>query len=90
MGRRAGRRLHVRVHHAAADVRATFWRTYLGHAAWQAEPNAAHSAPAALERGGIAVRVLTQNVDGLHQRAGSSARKVLELHGSLHEVVCTG
>ena len=75
---------------ADADVRAAFWRTYVGHAAWRAEPNAAHRALAGLERGGIAVRVLTQNVDGLHQRAGSSARKVLELHGSLHEVVCTG
>lgn len=75
---------------ADADVRARFWRTYVGHAAWQAEPNAAHRALAELERGGIAVRVLTQNVDGLHQRAGSSARKVLEMHGSIHEVACTG
>ena len=75
---------------ADADVRAAFWRTYVGHAAWRAEPNVAHRALAGLERGGIAVRVLTQNVDGLHQRAGSSARKVLELHGSIHEVVCTG
>jgi len=75
---------------AQASVRATFWRTYLGHAAWKAEPNAAHRALAGLERGGVAVRILTQNVDRLHQRAGSSARKVLELHGSIHEVVCTG
>jgi NAD-dependent deacetylase len=75
---------------ADPQVRATFWRTYLGHAVWRAEPNAAHRALADLERRGVAVRILTQNVDGLHQRAGSSARKVLELHGSLHEVVCTG
>ncbi|MEU4712045.1 Sir2 family NAD-dependent protein deacetylase [Micromonospora purpureochromogenes] len=71
-------------------VRARFWQTYLGHAAWQAEPNPAHRALAELERAGVAVRVLTQNVDGLHQKAGSSPRGVLELHGTMHEVVCTG
>ncbi len=73
-----------------AAVRAAFWRTYVDHPAWRAQPNAAHRALADLERSGVAVRVLTQNVDGLHQRAGSSGRKVLELHGSMHEVVCTG
>ncbi|MEH1166850.1 Sir2 family NAD-dependent protein deacetylase [Micromonospora sp. CPCC 205539] len=36
------------------------------------------------------MRILTQNIDGLHQRAGSTPRKVLELHGSMREVVCTG
>ncbi|MEH1096265.1 SIR2 family NAD-dependent protein deacylase [Micromonospora sp. CPCC 205739] len=71
-------------------VRTRFWRTYLGHAAWRAEPNAAHRALAELERAGVAVRILTQNVDGLHQKAGSSPRKVLEMHGTMHEVRCTG
>jgi NAD-dependent deacetylase len=69
-------------------IRARLWRAYLGHAAWQALPNAAHLAIAELERGGLSVRVLTQNVDGLHQKAGSSPRKVLELHGTIHEVMC--
>jgi NAD-dependent deacetylase len=71
------------------EVRARFWRTYLGHAAWHAEPNAAHRALAELERRGTAVRIMTQNIDGLHQKAGSTPRKVLELHGSMHDVVCT-
>lgn len=71
-------------------LRARFWHTYLGHAVWRAEPNAAHRALAELESAGVAVRVLTQNVDGLHQKAGSSPRKVLELHGTMHHVVCTG
>jgi NAD-dependent deacetylase len=75
---------------ADPEVRATFWQTYLEHPAWRAEPNDGHRALAALERSGVAVRVLTQNVDGLHQKAGSSARKVLELHGSMREVTCTG
>lgn len=73
-----------------AGVRREFWRTYAGHAAWRAEPNAAHRALAELDSAGAAVRVLTQNVDGLHQRAGLAARKVLELHGSMHTTRCTG
>ncbi len=75
---------------ADAGVRAAFWQTYRENPAWQARPNAAHQALAGLERSGVAVRVLTQNIDGLHQSAGSSARKVLELHGTMREVVCTG
>ncbi|MET8849141.1 Sir2 family NAD-dependent protein deacetylase [Amycolatopsis sp. NPDC004625] len=74
---------------ADAAVRREFWRTYAGHAAWRAEPNAAHRALAGLDGAGVAVRVLTQNVDGLHQRAGLAARKVLELHGSMHTTRCT-
>ncbi|GAB3142651.1 Sir2 family NAD-dependent protein deacetylase [Micromonospora sonneratiae] len=71
-------------------VRRRFWQRYLNHAAWQAEPNAAHRALAELERSGSSVRILTQNIDGLHQLAGSTPRKVLELHGSMRTVVCTG
>ncbi|MEU8264893.1 Sir2 family NAD-dependent protein deacetylase [Micromonospora sp. NPDC048999] len=71
-------------------ARARFWRTYAGHPAWRAAPNAAHRALAELQQSGTAVRVLTQNVDGLHQRAGLPARMVLELHGTIHEVRCTG
>ena len=73
-----------------AAVRTRFWRRYLEHPAWRAQPNPAHRALAGLERTGVAVRILTQNIDGLHQRAGSTPRKVLELHGSMHEVICTG
>ncbi|MFJ8579786.1 SIR2 family NAD-dependent protein deacylase [Micromonospora sp. NPDC093277] len=71
-------------------ARARFWRTYVDHPAWRAEPNAAHRTLVALQRSGTAVRVLTQNVDGLHQQAGLPARTVLELHGTIHEVRCTG
>ncbi|KUN89688.1 NAD-dependent deacetylase [Streptomyces bungoensis] len=52
-------------------------------------PNAAHRAVAELEKSGVPVRVITQNVDGLHQRAGMPHRKVLELHGTARSVVCT-
>jgi NAD-dependent SIR2 family protein deacetylase len=52
----------------------------------KAAPNAGHQAIAALETHGKIGFVLTQNVDGLHQQAGSHA--VLELHGNIHAVVC--
>jgi NAD-dependent deacetylase len=70
------------------DVRTRFWRTYVDHPAWQAQPNAAHQALARLDESGIAVRVLTQNIDGLHQRAGLADRKVLELHGTMWTTTC--
>jgi NAD-dependent deacetylase len=70
-------------------TRARFWQTYVDHPAWHAEPNAAHDALARLDRSGIAVRVLTQNIDGLHQRAGLADRKVLELHGTMRTTSCT-
>ncbi len=54
----------------------------------QAQPNAAHRALAALEAQGRCSQLLTQNVDGLHQAAGSSA--VIDLHGRLDAVVCLG
>ena len=52
-----------------------------------AKPNAAHRALAKLEADGRLKAVITQNIDGLHQMAGS--REVLELHGSVHRNYCT-
>ena len=52
----------------------------------QAEPNAGHLALAELERRGLVRAVVTQNIDGLHQRAGS--REVLEVHGSIRTATC--
>ncbi|CAL9386287.1 Sir2 family NAD-dependent protein deacetylase [Streptomyces sp. Tu 3180] len=71
------------------EIRRRSWRMRRGNQALRAEPNAAHRAVAELERSGVPVRVITQNVDGLHQLAGMPARKVLELHGTAREVVCT-
>ncbi|TQN42470.1 NAD-dependent deacetylase [Blastococcus colisei] len=51
-------------------------------------PNAGHRALADLERQGRLRALLTQNIDGLHQQAGSSPGVVLELHGTIHEVAC--
>ncbi|MEU9391823.1 Sir2 family NAD-dependent protein deacetylase [Streptomyces sp. NPDC048324] len=71
------------------EIRRRSWRMRLESEALGAEPNAAHRAVAELERSGVPVRVITQNVDGLHQLAGMPARKVLELHGTARQVVCT-
>ncbi len=54
----------------------------------EAEPNAAHYAIAELEELGKLDCVITQNVDNLHQKAGNSGNKVLELHGNMRRVVC--
>ncbi|MGI5895860.1 MAG: NAD-dependent protein deacylase [Oscillospiraceae bacterium] len=65
----------------------TFYRFYREKMLWlDAQPNAAHHKLAEMERVGKLTAVVTQNIDGLHQRAGS--RKVLELHGSVHRNAC--
>src|SRR5262249_62145006 len=53
-----------------------------------AEPNAAHAALAELAGSTIDTQVITQNIDGLHQKAGTPAERVIEVHGSMHSVVC--
>ncbi|MFD5335203.1 SIR2 family NAD-dependent protein deacylase [Streptomyces hawaiiensis] len=73
-----------------AEIRRRSWRMRRENRTLRAEPNAAHRAVAELERSGVPVRVITQNVDGLHQLAGMPARKVLELHGTARSFVCTG
>ncbi|MFD8917533.1 NAD-dependent deacetylase [Streptomyces sp. NPDC059569] len=72
------------------EIRRRSWRMRSESATLSAGPNAAHRAVAELARAGTAVRVITQNVDGLHQLAGLPARKVLELHGTARSVSCTG
>src|SRR5207245_872804 len=63
-----------------------YWSYSLNHRRPEAEPNPAHRALVELERLGHLPAVITQNTDGLHQRAGS--KEVIELHGSSHSVVC--
>lgn len=74
---------------ADPEVRRRSWLMRAEIGALGARPNAAHLAVAGLERGGTPVRVITQNVDGLQQLAGTSPRKVFELHGTARAVVCT-
>ena len=53
-----------------------------------AQPNAGHAALVALERHGLLTSIVTQNIDGLHQRAGNDPGRVIELHGSAHQIRC--
>ncbi len=73
---------------ADPDVRRAAWRSRLDSPAWSAEPNAGHRALVALEQRGMLHALVTQNIDELHQRAGSSPAKVVEVHGSLRRVMC--
>lgn len=72
----------------SADVRARAWAMRREFFATPVEPNAAHTAIAGLERAGRCAGVITQNIDGLHQLAGST--NVLEIHGTAREVMCIG
>jgi NAD-dependent deacetylase len=71
-----------------AGVRKRSWRTRAGHPAWSARPNAAHLALVELERSGRLRAIVTQNIDELHQRAGSSPGRVIEVHGTMFRVTC--
>ncbi|WP_225724747.1 MULTISPECIES: Sir2 family NAD-dependent protein deacetylase [unclassified Nocardia] len=75
---------------ADPDLRRRSWLARRDNPAWQARPNAAHRALVELERGGRAVTIITQNIDRLHQRAGSTPERVIEIHGNMFEVVCVG
>ena len=70
------------------EVRRRAWQARKTHPAWTAEPNAGHRALVALERAGKLRGLPTQNIDGLHQRAGSSPELVIELHGTIWQVEC--
>ncbi|HVT22789.1 MAG TPA: Sir2 family NAD-dependent protein deacetylase [Mycobacteriales bacterium] len=70
------------------QVRRDSWAKRLAHEAWQAEPNAGHRALVDIERSGRLRGLITQNVDGLHQRAGSSDDLVLEIHGTIWFAEC--
>jgi NAD-dependent deacetylase len=71
---------------ASRELRERAWQARTDHPAWRAEPNAAHRALVELEQAGRLLAILTQNIDGLHQKAGSVA--VIELHGTMFETEC--
>lgn len=73
----------------SAQNQARYWaRSYVGwHRIASAEPNPGHHALSAAEQHAKIFHIITQNVDGLHQKAGS--KNVVELHGRLDRVLCT-
>jgi NAD-dependent deacetylase len=70
------------------EVRKESWMARLEHPAWHAKPNAGHLALAALEKRGKLHALITQNIDELHQMAGNSPEKVIEVHGTVRRVIC--
>jgi NAD-dependent deacetylase len=78
------------IHYYMADpeVRKLAWQSRLEHTAWTAKPNAGHLALADLEKRGKLHALITQNIDELHQMAGNSPEKVIEVHGTMRKVVC--
>jgi NAD-dependent deacetylase len=73
---------------ADPDVRRMAWQNRLTSPAWTAEPNDGHRALVELERRGKLIALITQNIDELHQKAGSNPDLVVELHGTMHHVMC--
>jgi NAD-dependent deacetylase len=73
---------------ADPEVRRRAWASRLTSPTWEAQPNAGHRAVADLERSGRVTLVVTQNVDGLHQAAGSDPERVVEIHGTMRQVAC--
>ena len=70
------------------DVRRLSWQSRLDHPAWKAAPNDGHRALVHLERRGRLLALVTQNIDGLHQQAGHAPDKVIEVHGTMRDVMC--
>jgi len=78
------------IHYYMADpeVRKASWQARMDHTAWTAKPNPGHLALASLEKRGKLHALITQNIDELHQMAGNSPDKVVEVHGTMRKVVC--
>ncbi|KZB85585.1 SIR2 family NAD-dependent protein deacylase [Amycolatopsis regifaucium] len=79
---------NLQAYQGSREVRERTWQARLVHPGWHAEPNAAHHALVRLEKSGTLTHIVTQNIDRLHQKAGSSPERVLELHGTMFESVC--
>ena len=85
---KAERLSNIHSYMADPEVRRLSWQGRLAHPAWQAAPNAGHRALAALEERGKLHALITQNIDGLHQRAGHAPDRVIEVHGTVHDATC--
>jgi len=75
---------------AEPEVRVAAWQGRLASPAWNAQPNRGHRALVELERRGKLHALVTQNIDELHQIAGNSPEKVIEVHGTMRKFMCWG
>ncbi len=70
------------------EVRRRSWQARAASPTWTAQPNAGHRALVTLERRGLLDTLVTQNIDGLHQAAGSDPDLIVEIHGTMRLVAC--
>jgi NAD-dependent deacetylase len=73
---------------ADAEVRKLSWQNRMSSPAWTAKPNSGHLALVHLEKRQKLHALITQNIDELHQLAGNSPERVIEVHGSMRRVMC--
>lgn len=85
---RAERLSDINEYMTSHEVRVEAWQARLSSPVWSAEPNAGHLALAQLEGKAKISALVTQNIDGLHLKAGSEAATLIEIHGTAHTVVC--
>ena len=80
------------IHYYLADpeVRKASWQNRLSSPAWRAQPNAGHLALVHLENTRKLHALITQNIDELHQLAGNSPERVIEVHGTMRKFMCWG
>jgi NAD-dependent deacetylase len=80
------------IHYYVADpeVRKASWQNRLASPAWTAKPNPGHLALVELEKRRKLHALITQNIDELHQLAGNSAQRVIEVHGTMRKFMCLG
>ena len=78
----------IRYYISDEHIRRKVWQDRLHSPVWQAAPNAGHKALVSLEMQGKLDTLVTQNIDGLHQLAGSDPSRIIEIHGTMREAVC--
>jgi len=85
---RAERLSNIGYYLADPAIRRESWQRRLDHPAWDARPNDAHRALAALATAGRVELLITQNIDGLHVAAGTPPERLIEIHGSIRDSLC--
>ncbi len=78
----------IRYYVSDARIRKKAWRSRRDSPVWAAKPGIGHRAIAAFERTDKLHTLVTQNIDGLHQMAGSAVGRIIEIHGTIREVAC--
>jgi NAD-dependent deacetylase len=84
----AEKRMTIEVYVSDPEHRRRSWQNRLNSTLLDAEPNAGHRALVDLERSGRLDTLVTQNIDGLHHKAGTSPERIVEIHGTTRDVMC--